>query len=52
MSFMTEAQRLKKIGQLQAKLARQVQTYKDTEAELAYWTNLELPIEQKKGPAK
>lgn len=47
-SFMTEAQRLKKIGQLQSKLARQVQTCKDTEAELLYWTNLELPLEKKK----
>lgn len=47
MSFMTEHQRLKHIAKLQAKLARQVQNYKDTEAELLYWTNMELPLHDK-----
>jgi len=46
--FMNEQQRLKTIARLQAKLNRQVQLYKDTEAELAYWTQLELPLEKKK----
>jgi len=42
MTFPTEALRLKKIGQLQSKLNRQMQAYKDTEAELAYWTRPNL----------
>jgi len=46
--FMTEHQRLKTIARLQAKLARQLQSYKDTETELLYWTNLELPLPDKK----
>lgn len=46
--FITEHQRLKMVAKLQAKLARQTQAAKDTEAELLHWANLELPLEKKK----
>lgn len=48
-SFITEHQRLKMVAKLQAKLARQTQVAKDTEAELLYWGNLEIPLTPPKG---
>lgn len=50
--FITEHQRLKMVARLQAKAARQHQAYADTNAELEYWANLELPLEKPNKAAK
>lgn len=51
-AFLTEHTRIKLRDKALARVQRLTESLKHAQAEHAYWDNLSLPLEDKKGPAK